>query len=112
MKGEGTVRDIIRGRIQEVLEGEEVKLKKIILFGSRARGDWETGSDWDLLVIVDKKLPRKEKIRISHILRRKLAEEFIPCDILIKSEKEANERRGVIGSVVKKLLRRALHFEE
>jgi predicted nucleotidyltransferase len=30
-------------------------LKKIILFGSHARGDYKDGSDYDILVIVDKK---------------------------------------------------------
>lgn len=27
---------------------------KVILFGSRARGNWHEGSDWDLLVLLDK----------------------------------------------------------
>ncbi len=27
---------------------------KVILFGSRARGDWHNGSDWDVLVLLDK----------------------------------------------------------
>lgn len=29
-------------------------LKKIVLFGSRARGDYHDGSDYDMLVIVDR----------------------------------------------------------
>ncbi len=36
------------------------RVKKIILFGSRARGDFGMGSDYDFLVIVDK---RDKKIR-------------------------------------------------
>lgn len=30
------------------------RLKKIILFGSRARGDYRTDSDYDFLIIADK----------------------------------------------------------
>jgi len=33
-----------------------VKVEKIILFGSRARGDYREDSDWDILVIVHKRL--------------------------------------------------------
>ena len=32
-------------------------LKKIILFGSRARGDYETDSDYDCLLVVDEVSP-------------------------------------------------------
>ncbi len=31
------------------------RLKKIILFGSYARGDYNQGSDYDILIVVDKK---------------------------------------------------------
>jgi len=34
---------------------------KIILFGSRARGDYKEDSDWDFLIIVNEELNRKEK---------------------------------------------------
>ncbi|QOJ79247.1 nucleotidyltransferase domain-containing protein [Infirmifilum lucidum] len=43
----------------ESLEGlvkllvESLPVKAIILFGSRARGDWIPGSDYDLLIIAD-----------------------------------------------------------
>ncbi|MGC8871245.1 MAG: hypothetical protein ACP5PT_09215, partial [Brevinematia bacterium] len=53
------------------------------------------------LIIVDKKISREEKSEISHLIRRKLAEEFIPADILIKSQEEVEERQKVIGSIIK-----------
>lgn len=36
-------------------------LKKIILFGSRARGDFREGSDYDFLIIVDKRKKQMKK---------------------------------------------------
>lgn len=41
------------------------RLKKIILYGSRARGDFTEGSDCDFLIVVDK---RDEEVR-ERILR-------------------------------------------
>lgn len=37
-------------------------LKKIVLFGSHARGDFREGSDYDFLVVVDKRKKTEEKI--------------------------------------------------
>lgn len=36
-------------------------VKKIILFGSRARGDFQEGSDYDFLVILDEKTKKRKK---------------------------------------------------
>jgi predicted nucleotidyltransferase len=37
---------------------EKIRVKdssaKVILYGSRARGDYNTYSDWDILILVDK----------------------------------------------------------
>ena len=32
---------------------------KVMLFGSRARGDWHKESDWDILVLTDKEVTYK-----------------------------------------------------
>ena len=39
-------------RVKLVLDN---RLKKIILFGSRARGDYRTDSDYDFLIITDRR---------------------------------------------------------
>lgn len=39
-------------RVVELL-AKKLRLKALILFGSRARGDWSPWSDYDLLVIAD-----------------------------------------------------------
>ncbi len=46
--------EIAKAIITREIEKVGLKVIKIILFGSRARGDFKKDSDWDLLVIVDK----------------------------------------------------------
>ena len=95
------MKEKIKKIINQVFEEKGIKVKGIILFGSRARGDFKENSDWDLLIIVEKELLRDEIVEISHLIRRKLADEFIPSDVIIKSKEEVEERQKVIGSVIK-----------
>lgn len=41
---------------------------KIILYGSRAKGNAQKDSDWDLLILIENDLSEKEKIRIRYEL--------------------------------------------
>jgi predicted nucleotidyltransferase len=95
------MKEKIKKIINQVFEEKGIKVERIILFGSRARGDFKENSDWDLLIIVEEKLSRDERLEILHLIRRKLADEFIPSDVIIKSREEVEERQKVIGSVIK-----------
>ncbi len=100
--------EIIKNLIQKIFENRDIKIKKIILFGSRARDNYKKESDWDLLIIIENDLHRKQKLEIAHIIRKRLAEEFIPCDVLIKSEREIEERKDMIGSVIRTALKEGI----
>jgi predicted nucleotidyltransferase len=95
------MKEKIKKIINQVFEEKGIKVERIILFGSRARGDFKENSDWDLLIIVEEKLSRDERLEILHLIRRKLADEFILSDVIIKSREEVKERQKVIGSVIK-----------
>lgn len=41
---------------------------KITLYGSRARGDYQADSDWDLLILIDKEITEKQKFALRHKL--------------------------------------------
>ncbi|MBK8493534.1 MAG: nucleotidyltransferase domain-containing protein [Saprospirales bacterium] len=41
---------------------------KVILFGSRARGDFHTDSDWDFLILTKKKVSRQLQDEIRELL--------------------------------------------
>lgn len=92
---------IIKERILKTLNEMDVLVKNIILFGSRAREDFKTNSDWDFLIVLEKKVSREEKKEIAHKIRKELASFYIPCDVIVSSEDEVEKRKGIIGSVIR-----------
>ena len=75
---------------------------KVILFGSRARGTAQPGSDLDLLVIErDPVSVRQEAVR----LRRLLRDLEIPIDIIVVGQSFAERYGDIPGSVLYPALR-------
>ena len=62
---------------------------KIVLFGSRARGDAREDSDYDLLVIVDA-APNRRALRIA--IRRSFADLAVAADVAVATTEEAAGR--------------------
>lgn len=94
--------------IKEEFEKRGLRIDKIILFGSRARGDFKEDSDWDFLVVVDKNLSFHEKWDIIDEIKKKLAKDFIPNDIIIKSSQEIEEEREDVGKITHEILREGI----
>ncbi len=61
--GLGKLREAIRRAVRAVEPRAE-----IVLYGSRARGDAEPDSDWDLLILVDGPVDGERKTTIRHRL--------------------------------------------
>jgi uncharacterized protein len=72
--------DRIRAAVHEVEPGA-----RIILYGSRARGEAETDSDWDLLVLVDE---LATPARTSAV-RRRLFELELETDTILSAQVES-----------------------
>jgi predicted nucleotidyltransferase len=83
--------------IKEEIEARGLKVVKIILFGSRAKGTPKEDSDWDFLVIIDKDSDRNTKLDIIVKIKRELALLKIPNDIIINSIREFEERKENVG---------------
>ncbi len=101
--------DEIRQHIKEAVR--QVDYDKIVLFGSRARGDFSKASDYDLLIIVRHPLDMREKIRMSTHIRKLLAKRGIDADVIIKSPEEIQYYRDKIGNVVRTALEEGVVLE-
>lgn len=75
------IEKVIKNIIENIFHPTEIKIMRIILFGSRARGEDKKDSDWDILIITEKNLFREEKVKLGHLIRKELAKELIPCDV-------------------------------
>ncbi len=85
----------IKEAVQKIVDFEQPK--RVILFGSAARGTTHTDSDVDFLVVTRDEVesPRKESVRIRQALRGL----SMPMDILVISEnrlKELGDQPGLI----------------
>jgi predicted nucleotidyltransferase len=77
---------------------------KILLFGSRARQDNSTDSDYDLLVITRETIVVQKKRILKSLIRKELAKYKIPADILIQSEEEVNLKKEITGHIIKQVM--------
>jgi uncharacterized protein len=75
---------------------------KVILFGSRARGDNNKDSDYDFLLITKKQFSLREKLVFRAEINRLLVYALhSPVDILLNSEQEINEKKNLPGHIVR-----------
>jgi predicted nucleotidyltransferase len=81
----------IRGR-------DSARVRRIILFGSRARGDARPDSDFDLLVVV-RDLPRKEILTLRQGLYEVLRGHGVVAEPWVMSETEFEETKTIIGGL-------------
>jgi len=76
--------------------------KLIVLFGSRARGDFRPDSDLDILVVAESELPRWKR---PTPIRRALAGLFPAKDIVVYTPNEVEEWKNVPNAFVTTVLR-------
>lgn len=77
---------------------------RIILFGSRSREDFESQSDYDVLVIIKQNATVKEKLQYESMILKQLAKIDIDADVLVKTENDIPIHLKRIDSVVKEAI--------
>ncbi len=80
----------------------EVRPLQIIVFGSVARGEWQPGSDIDLLVVMPDGTHRR---RTAQLLYRKIRGAGVPCDILVATPSDLEKHKDNIGLIYRTILR-------
>jgi len=93
---EGGIREAVRRII------ERFHPVKIILFGSRARGESRPGSDADLLIVMPVKGSRRDAATSIDLV---LSGIRLPMDIIVVTPDDMERGRRVRGSIIQAALR-------
>ena len=110
---EGTEQDwraTIKKAVKEAAGEVGVEFSRLYLFGSRARGQADAKSDWDILVVVRGGLERRRQREIFVRISRRLAEVRIPADIIIRSEVQFEKARRRVFSIEKVVAREGIQL--
>lgn len=94
---------IIRDSVNELLPD-----CSIVLFGSRARLDYTEDSDYDLMIVTENAYESKELRLLKAMIRRKLARNRIPADIIIQSKAELEINKKITGHIVRQVLKEGI----
>ena len=82
---------------------------RILLFGSRARGNSDIHSDYDLLVITPNILTQKEKLSWSSQIDRAIVKAIhAPVDLLLYSEEEILQKQQLPGHIIRSAMREGI----
>jgi len=84
--------------VQDVVDVivRELHPTRVILFGSRARGDFRPDSDVDLLIVYDGELSKREvKLRV----RRLFSEAEFSLDLFVVSSSEYDRQKAIVSTV-------------
>ena len=83
----------------------------VLLFGSRARGDINRHSDYDILVITKQTVPPKEKMDIESKISKRLVYTLqAPFDVILHSEKDVELKKHAKGFVIYHALKDAIEL--
>ncbi len=72
------------------------RIRRVILYGSRAQGSATEDSDFDLLVVEKDPVSKREEMRR---LRQALSDLDYPVDVWVMGAEEFEETRNVIGGL-------------
>jgi predicted nucleotidyltransferase len=84
---------------------------RVLLFGSRARGEADKESDYDLLVVTNDTFAPRVKMDWQRKIRKALVYAFnAPFDVIVESEKDVDEKRHLIGHIVNYAMKDAVEL--
>lgn len=98
MCGRTELQKITKTVVQSSLELMEDKIYKIVLYGSYARGDFDTESDVDIIILLDcnEKELRNYRKRVAVLASRISLENDIEVSLLLKNRDSFEDRRTIL----------------
>ena len=85
---------VAREMARRIVAAAGDRVERVILFGSRARGDAHPDSDYDLLVVTDERMSREDEDRLRSAAR--LGRGQVP-EVWTVSEEAFHATRDVVG---------------
>ncbi len=99
---------IIKQLIQEVIPHKT----EIIFFGSRANGDYNQDSDYDLLVIVHHKdADRKELVGFQAKIKRLCAKSGLDADVIVRDNAHVEQMKHFPGNIINAAFQTGTHIQ-
>lgn len=88
----------LRRQLETLYEG---RLARLMLYGSQARGESESGSDIDILVVLDGQvIPTREVHRTSEIIAKlSLKYDVVVSCLFMEQERAINERSPLLLNI-------------
>lgn len=83
----------------------DMRIEKVVLFGSCSKGSFHEGSDIDLAVITKENLSKEEEVSFYDYLLDIEPEDYVSCDLLVMSKKQFEEYKSKDGYVQKYIFR-------
>ena len=82
---------------------------RILLFGSRARGNNDIHSDYDILIITPDEQTHSEKLTSGSQIDRAIVKAIhAPVDVLLYSESEILQKEQLPGHIVRSAIREGI----
>jgi predicted nucleotidyltransferase len=98
--------------IREYLQNRNILIEKFYLFGSRARNDNNTDSDYDFMIVIKNDMLLKDRRAIIGDLYRYLInkKELISMDLIIKTSEKFNYESKLTGYLSNTVLKKGIEI--
>jgi uncharacterized protein len=84
---------------------------KVLLFGSRARGEANSQSDYDLLIVTTDTLAPRVKMNWENKIRKALVYSLnLAFDVILQSQNEIDEKKNLAGHIVHYAMKEAVEI--
>ena len=81
---------------------------QVMLFGSRAREEDRSDSDYDILIITEESFTSEDKIALRTKIRKELIMEGYRADVLLQNASEVEKKRRLPGHIIRNILKDAV----
>lgn len=95
------INEDILNKLKEILFDLKVEYSRILMFGSRARGDFNEDSDWDFMIIIKEPLDTKTRKELWFTIYKKMHVyfPFISFDIILKDAESFEEEKNIANTI-------------